>query len=121
MNSFKRGLLLIVSVCMLFTQSMWVTAAPMKMSMSEFTQTQTSTMDCHQTVEKEAKHHDCCQQGNEHQCNNECGQCFMTSISANLIFNTQILADTATQPAQHSNLNFFYQYRPDDGLRPPIA
>ena len=136
MNNLKRGFLIIISSCMLLTQSMLVTAAPMKMPISSVTvpvaesQTEMSqSMGCHQPFDEQAaeerassQQHACCQQDcEEHQCSGECGQCLASGTGANLPFNTDLLNINLSHYDQFAYLSFFYHFRPDNGLRPPIA
>ncbi|MBM7072797.1 hypothetical protein JQC92_12270 [Shewanella sp. 202IG2-18] len=120
MSNLKRGFL-IINLCVLLTQSMLVTAAPIKMSLiSMNVQAQMlQSIDCHQ---QDKAQHICCQQyGEKHLCNSECGQCFATSASANILMNIPLFDVNFDQESHFSYLTFFYHFSPDDGLRPPIA
>ena len=101
---------------MLFTQSALITAVPKPM------QQQVMSMDGQKDMEASSNQHACCQQDCErHPCNGECGQCLVVNGGANVSFNIDILLLLSTPLINHSNVDFFYQFRPDNGLRPPIA
>ena len=80
------------------------------------------SMDCHQSTKPQMNQHDCCQQDNvQHQCGGDCEQCFTAGMGANITFSPEIFGYRNSQQNHHSSLDFFYQFKPDNGLRPPIA
>ena len=122
MKPVRFPFFIIIGFFLILTQSMQIIAAPVSVSSSAHHATQVMSDDCQHHLNAASDSSECCSQnGDSHQCSNECGQCFTAGTHVSILNMLSALVLKPNTQVITGNAQYFYSFLPQNALRPPIA